>query len=119
MDEQEKQAMLHHEALQKQAANQQKNGGISGAIDEIRHQVVEEPYWLRPEGRATSGDIEPKVRDFYATPDVQEHDNGGMEAAAEPSAEQIQDTADEFFDIDRVQEAEQSRAQETERDIGL
>jgi len=119
LNEQEKQAMLHHDALQKQAASQHNSGGVAGAIDDIRHKVVEEPYFLRPEGRAVTDDIQPSVQDFYATPDAQEHDSEGLEAAAEPSSEQMQDAADDFFDTDRVQEAEQSRAQETERDIGL
>lgn len=108
MNEQEKQAMLHHEAMQKQAAATKNSGGISGAVDDVRHKVLEEPYFLRPEGRTVTDDIQPKRSDLY-----------GAQTDVTPNAEQKQAAADDFFDTDRTQEAEQSQALNSEREIGL
>lgn len=57
--------------------------GIASAVDDIRTKVVEEGYWLRPEGRAVTDDIQPStMQSFYqshVTMDegrTPEHDKG-------------------------------------------
>ena len=42
--------------------------GIASAVDDIRTKVVEEGYWLRPEGRAVTDDIQPStMHSFYSS----------------------------------------------------
>ncbi len=121
MDEKEKQAILHQEALQKQAAKGQSNGGFSGAIDDIRHKVVEEPYWLRPEGRATTDDIAPKMRDFYESAPAQESD--ALDAKEQKyTLDEMQAAYNNFMDVqgeEKGRDNEQSLTSKTDREIGL
>lgn len=41
--------------------------GLTGVIDDIRHKVVEEPWFNYENGRAITGDT-PKRSEFYDTP---------------------------------------------------
>lgn len=122
MNEQEKQAMLHHEAMQKQAAKPPNSGGFSGAVDDIRHKVVEEPYWLRPEGRTTTDDIAPKVRDFYESAPEQESQSMDSVEAETPdyTAQQMQEAYGDFMGVEKDGKGQETeRAQESQRELGL
>ena len=64
MHEMFKHAKAAREEVQEKVKDQ--DWGIASAVDDIRTKVVEEGYWLRPEGRAVTDDIQPStMQSFY------------------------------------------------------
>lgn len=104
MDEKLKQAIMHDEAMKNRASPQQ-TGSVASAVDDIRHKLVEEPYFLRPEGREVTDDIEPAAHE--------------PEAQAEPefTPDEVKQSLADFYGVDVAQFSDdKGKQQETSQE---